>query len=178
MSEEEMIRRVMLGDQAASLRFYKAHYAVVARICRRMAPAKDAEDLIQETFLRILLRLSVYTPNPAGITGWIKTITRNLCLNKLRRAYRSREIALSDHEMDWPVMATDRLAWFDYQKMVVKVSQSFGPTFELYVDGWTHQEIAEELGVALVTVRTRVRKARQQILAAYRREQARAERLR
>lgn len=69
--------------------FVRRHQdAVYATAVRLLGNAADAEDVAQTVFLRAFERFDVIGPSPEAV-GWLKTVTRNACLNHLSR-YRAR----------------------------------------------------------------------------------------
>jgi RNA polymerase sigma-70 factor (ECF subfamily) len=83
------MRRVRDGDVAQLEILWQRHGQAVHRLCARLAPA-DADDLVQETFLRVL-RYRTSWRGEGSIAGWLLRIARNACND--RRTHERREQA-------------------------------------------------------------------------------------
>lgn len=82
-------------DREAFTNTYAAEFRFVWNLCLTLLrnPA-DAEDAVQETFLR-LLRQAAPPPSPEGLRGWLIVTARNVCRDELRRK-RRRELPLDE----------------------------------------------------------------------------------
>jgi RNA polymerase sigma factor (sigma-70 family) len=134
----------------------------------------DAEDLTQETFVRVFRSLADYTPGT--FEGWLHRITTNLFLDMVRRRQRIRFEALSDE-------AAERLPAgrvgepehaFAQNNLDPEIEQALAalpPDFRAAVvlcdvEGLTYEEIAEILDAKLGTVRSRIHRGRAMLRTA------------
>src|SRR5215813_2778290 len=87
--DELMLRRAQRGDELAWRALIERYQAPVHAVIWRMLAGRAlhrAEDLVQETFVRVLRALPGFDPvGPASLTTWILTIATRLALNELRR---------------------------------------------------------------------------------------------
>lgn len=87
--DELTLRRAQRGDEPAWRALIERYQAAVHAVIWRMLAGRDlhrAEDLVQETFLRVLRALPAFDPaGPATLSTWILTIATRLALNELRR---------------------------------------------------------------------------------------------
>ena len=87
--DELTLRRAQRGDEAAWRALIERHQTAVHAVIWRMLAGRQvhrAEDLVQETFVRVLRALPGFDPaGPATLTTWILTIATRLVLNELRR---------------------------------------------------------------------------------------------
>jgi RNA polymerase sigma-70 factor (ECF subfamily) len=149
------------------------HSARVYRLAYRLSGnAQDAEDLTQETFVRVFRSLAGFTPGT--FEGWLHRITTNLFLDMVRRRQRIRFEALPDD--------TERLAgaapspeqvYADthLDPQVQAALDALPPDFRVAVvlcdiEGLTYEEIATTLGIKLGTVRSRIHRGRVQLREA------------
>lgn len=87
--EDGLIRAVAAGDEAAFQDLVNLHLdAIHAYLYRLTGSRADAEDLAQETFLRVWRRASTYEPGRIRLTTWLHTIAHNLCIDSFRRQRR------------------------------------------------------------------------------------------
>ena len=84
--EEGLIRAIAGGDADAFRTLLARHLDAVHAYLLRIGPgARHAEDLAQETFLRVWRRASTYEPGRVRVTTWLHTIAHNLCIDSFRR---------------------------------------------------------------------------------------------
>lgn len=125
-----------------------------------------ADELVQETMIKVWRNAAKYDPSKAGATTWIFTIARNARIDLLRRGARHKADVDADDlwlesEDDAPVdalesrrtVATIRAA---IGKLPIEQSQVIG---KVYLEGKSHSEVAAELQLPLGTVKSRVRLA-------------------
>jgi len=132
----------------------------------------DAEDLTQETFVRVFRSLDSYTPGT--FEGWLHRITTNLFLDQVRRRARIRFDALPDDAERIPGRERSPEAAYDDAHLDPDVQRALAalpPDFRAAVvlcdiEGLTYEEIGATLGVKLGTVRSRIHRGRSQLRAA------------
>ena len=151
---------------------------VFATAVRLLGNAADAEDVAQSVFLRAFQRFDELRENPAA-GGWLKTVTRNLCLNHLVR-YRARWRFFS--ELD-PESAPPAAAFYpttlvspsspaldleqDEQRQHLEQALRLLPDHQrvplvlFHMEEMSYQEIATALGVSLGKVKTDIHRGRE-----------------
>ncbi|MDR0626773.1 MAG: sigma-70 family RNA polymerase sigma factor [Bifidobacteriaceae bacterium] len=146
------------------------YYPFVYRLAWRLTGnTPDAEDLTQETFIRVFRGLDSYKPD-GSFEGWLRRITTNLFLDAKRRESRLRFEALDDEagEVADPVAAQeDLVATLSLGEALGEALAGLSPDMRRAlvmcdVEGRSYQEIADVLGVRLGTVRSRLHRARAQ----------------
>jgi len=153
----------------------REHSARVYRLAYRLTGNQhDAEDLTQETFIRVFRSLSSYTPGT--FEGWLHRITTNLFLDQVRRKQRIRMEAMGDDSAQYP--ATGEMTHpergyehtnldHDVQRALDALSPEYRAAVVLCdIEGLSYEEIAVTLGIKLGTVRSRIHRARSQLRAA------------
>jgi RNA polymerase sigma-70 factor (ECF subfamily) len=137
----------------------------------------DAEDLTQETFIRVFRSLASY--QPGTFEGWLHRITTNLFLDLARRRGRVRMEALPEDADRIPgdgpspdqVYASSHLDP-ELQAALDELPPDFRAAVVLCdVEGLSYEEIGATLGVKLGTVRSRIHRGRQALRAALERRQ-------
>jgi len=145
----------------------REHSARVYRLAYRLSGnQQDAEDLTQETFVRVFRSLADYTPGT--FEGWLHRITTNLFLDLVRRRQRIRFDALPDdaeriagREGSPEQVYTDTHLDPDVQSALDKLPPDFRAAVVLCdIEGLSYEEIAATLGVKLGTVRSRIHRGR------------------
>ncbi|RPF22495.1 RNA polymerase sigma-70 factor (ECF subfamily) [Myceligenerans xiligouense] len=153
----------------------REHSARVYRLAYRLTGnQQDAEDLTQETFIRVFRSLSSYTPGT--FEGWLHRITTNLFLDMARRRKRIRMEAMGDD--DGAVAATGEQGRpereFEHANLGHDVQHALDELRPEYraavvlcdIEGLSYEEIAKTLNVKLGTVRSRIHRARAQLREA------------
>jgi RNA polymerase sigma factor (sigma-70 family) len=151
----------------------REHSARVYRLAYRLTGnPHDAEDLTQETFIRVFRSLSEYTPGT--FEGWLHRITTNLFLDQVRRRKRIRFDALPEDTERLPGRApSPEQVYVDthLDPQIQAALDALPPDFRAAVvlcdiEGLTYEEIAATLGVKLGTVRSRIHRGRVQLREA------------
>jgi RNA polymerase sigma-70 factor (ECF subfamily) len=132
------------------VQLYCQYGAIVFSRCRQMlGDAAAAEDLTQDTFLRVHRHLDDL-PEDEGVLPWLYRIATNLCLNAIRDG-RARPILVEQPpERPGADRLDDRLADRDLVcRLIARVSPKVGTTaWMFHVDGMGQEEIAEVLGIS------------------------------
>lgn len=126
----------------------------------------DAEDLTQETFIRVFRNLDKY--QPGTFDGWLHRITTNLFLDNARRRARIRMEALPEDAESVPGSAPDPahiIANSELESDVKDALVQLPPEYRVAVvlcdmEGLSYEEIANVLGVKMGTVRSRIHRGR------------------
>ncbi|MDP9642209.1 RNA polymerase sigma-70 factor (ECF subfamily) [Actinopolyspora lacussalsi] len=162
----------------------REHADRVYRLAFRLSGNKhDAEDLTQETFIRVFRSLASY--RPGTFEGWLHRITTNLFLDMARRRSRLRMEGLPEDTDRIPGRGPSPEQVFqdthldpDLQAALEELSPEFRAAIVLCdVEGLSYEEIGATLGVKLGTVRSRIHRGRQLLKSALeaRREPTREE---
>lgn len=167
MKELELVERARAGDQVAFRALYEASVERIFRLTYRMAGEEDlARDFTQETFLRAWQRLDQFRGD-AAFSTWLHSIAVSVSLNGLRKIdrHRKRERSLEDaapvasrsRGIDGP--ARDRL-----KEAVDALPEMYRVVFLMHdLEGYSHGEIAQALGVAEGTSKARLFRARRRL---------------
>lgn len=146
---------------------YKDHRELIIAIGRSFRLSQvDVDDLVQDVFIKIFKYINTLR-EPKAIRGWIKTTTRNLCLEKLKEPHsRQKHVAL---EFEVPVQALDQFEAYHIElatSLVRDLIDSFDhPLRQLiarkfYIEGQKVGNIAEELNLKQNTVLSHLRRFR------------------
>ncbi|WP_078309612.1 MULTISPECIES: RNA polymerase sigma factor SigE [unclassified Mycobacterium] len=148
----------------------REHADRVYRLAYRLSGnQQDAEDLTQETFIRVFRSLQNY--QPGTFEGWLHRITTNLFLDMVRRRGRIRMEALPEDydrvpatDPDPEQIYHDAQLGADLQAALDALAPEFRAAVVLCdIEGLSYEEIGATLGVKLGTVRSRIHRGRQAI---------------
>jgi len=151
----------------------REHSARVYRLAYRLSGnQQDAEDLTQETFIRVFRSLANF--QPGTFEGWMHRITTNLFLDMARRRQRIRFDHLADEAERLPTNEVGPEGAFDASHMDADIQAALDdlpPDFRAAVvlcdiEGLSYEEIASTLGIKLGTVRSRIHRGRVQLREA------------
>ena len=151
----------------------REHADRVYRLAYRLSGnAQDAEDLTQETFIRVFRSLSRY--EAGTFEGWLHRITTNLFLDMVRRRQKIRMEALPEDYDRVPSADPDPGQIYadanlnpELQRALDALSPEYRAAVVLCdIEGLSYEEIAATLGVKLGTVRSRIHRGRQSIKEA------------
>lgn len=146
------------------------HADRVYRLAYRLSGNQhDAEDLTQETFIRVFRSLTNY--KPGTFEGWLHRITTNLFLDMVRRRSKIRMEALEQDYERIPTSTPDPQQAFadanldpDLQAALDSLAPEFRAAVVLCdIEGLSYEEVGATLGVKMGTVRSRIHRGRQGI---------------
>lgn len=182
LCDDDLWRLYQQGDTQAFEVLFCRHYAAVYHHARTMLSRPDlAEEVLQETFLAIARHADSYQPRgngrgdgssgaSRGFRGWILTITRNQCLNRLA-ARKAQQTALTLTGLQWaepessdpqPSEVAERnedLAWLEQAIVALPVDQREALSLLIH-EQMTYPQIAELLELPLGTVKTLIHRAK------------------
>ncbi|WP_410170963.1 RNA polymerase sigma factor SigE [Corynebacterium pygosceleis] len=149
------------------------HADGVYRLAYRLSGNRhDAEDLTQETFMRVFRSLRNY--RPGTFEGWLHRITTNLFLDMVRHRSRIRMEALPEDYDRVPgteMTPEQAYSFANLDPVLQNALDALSPEFRVAVVlcdvlGMTYDEIADTLGVKMGTVRSRIHRGRSQLRAS------------
>lgn len=172
----DLIRRSQMGDEEAfTMLFHQYKNLVYKTAYLLLGDAAEAEDVLQEVFVKVYHSLHTYQREKGAFTTWLHRITVNHCLNRRRKRRLSfsslEEISeTSDHATD--VLPQNEFAsqveslyqeWEmaeRIRRLVNKLSPKLRATVVLrYYHGLSYAEIAQVLGIPIGTVKSRLNEA-------------------
>ena len=171
-----LIQRILVGDATAFEHLVRKYQKQVHTLAwRRIGDFHIAEDITQETFLQVYQKLETLE-DPARFPRWLYVITDRLCIAWLRRNQRRTEpLEDADPSGMQPeaysrYMATEHAETFAevrrdlVEELLAKLKETHRTTLRLhYLEGMTYAEISDFLGVSENTIKSRLRRARQQL---------------
>ncbi len=164
MDERNLIERVRAGDARAERELYNAHVDRVYRLAYRLAGDDDlARDFTQETFIRAFDKMDTFR-GESSFSTWIHTITTSVALNGLRKVkrFRTRETDLDEAgEMPGQARHAEPDLKLKLARAIDALPERSRMVFVMHdVEGFTHQEIAESLGMETGTSKAQLSRAR------------------
>jgi RNA polymerase sigma-70 factor (ECF subfamily) len=167
VSQPELIARVLSGDRIAARELYDAHAARVYRLAFRLTGDADlAREFTQDTFVRAFAQLPRFRGESA-LSTWLHRITVTVVANAMRKVkrFRERETELEDvHPIHAEGPGVDPVLRDRLHRAIAALPEIYRTTLIMHdIEGYTHTEIAEVLGVAEGTCKSRLSQARAQL---------------
>jgi RNA polymerase sigma-70 factor (ECF subfamily) len=167
--DRALLRRIVARDETAVAELYDRHsrmiYSVILRILRN---STDAEDVLQDVFVRVWTRADTYDDRLGSPAAWLVRIARNRAIDRFRSKRTRGEAgpATDAPERDVPASpaeSPDLVVQGSVTADAVRGALSALPESQrvlieaAFFEGYTHQELASKFGVPLGTVKTRIR---------------------
>lgn len=163
---EQMILRVGLGDRAAFSALYDATSAKLFGVCLRILNDRaEAEDALQDAFVRIWQKASSYAVNGYSPMTWLITLTRNLAIDRLR-ARKSGNVDIDEvHDLrdTGPTPEAAAVAASERSRLDGCLNEldadRAAAVRGAYLEGHSYDELAAQFAVPLNTMRTWLRRS-------------------
>jgi RNA polymerase sigma factor (sigma-70 family) len=155
--ENDLIEACIHKDRDAQQLLYKEHYSKMMGVCLRYSNNKDdALDILHEGFIKVFRNISKYQPG-TSLSAWMRRIMVNTAIDFYRKNVRRRT-----ENLDALSQVTEKEILLAIQTL----SPAYRSVFNLYViEGFSHKEIANELGITESTSRSNLVKARHKLRA-------------
>ena len=159
---DAVLPRVKAGDPAAQEALYRAFEAPVYNLARRICrTTEDAEDVVQETFLEVYRSIGRYRGD-GSLWGWVRTIASSKALMRYRREkLRATEVLADDAAAGAGEDVPLRL---DLEAALERLPERSRTVVWLHdVEGLTHEEIAELMGMTASFSKSQLARAHQKL---------------
>jgi RNA polymerase sigma-70 factor (ECF subfamily) len=169
--DDSIIEGCVAGKRSAQSALYRAYSSVMLAVCMRYARDRDeAEDILQEAFLKIFQHIGTYRKE-GSFEGWMKRIMINHALNYYRKNRKlpfHEDIESID---ETKIMESTEKQTFDApisaEKLLVLIQMlppGYRMVFNMYVfEEYSHKEISETLSISENTSKTQLLKARRML---------------
>ena len=165
-SDAELVQQVAQGEEEALQALFQRHGGAVTALARRMlGDRQEAEEILQDTFLRLHQNAPRFDGQRAALRTYLFAIARNLCLSRLRaRSSRPRKAADADpHDVAFQAAVgafDDPLPGIVVRGALDRLEAEDRALLEAaFYQGYSHSELAAMSGMPLGTVKSRLRRA-------------------
>jgi len=173
----QYLRQVTLGDADGLKQLYQLFGGPVFSICMRILRNREqAEEVVQDTFIRVWKHASEYDESRSTLFGWIVTIARRRAIDQLRYASSRPSMEYGDdlHRLEKIRVESERQQFedrdvLDYELSGVSALQRICLE-AVYFEGLTQVEVASRLGKPLGTVKSEIRRGLQRLKEKFRGE--------
>jgi RNA polymerase sigma-70 factor, ECF subfamily len=166
---DELLELLRLRDrQGFSILYDRYSTALFGVICKIVKIEEEAENLLQDTFVKIWKNIELYNASKGSLFTWILNIARNTAIDFLRsKKHQQRSQSLSMDEYSTSKISAnnhDNHEYIGVKDLVNKLDNPYRAVIDLvYFEGYTHEEAAEHLQIPLGTLKTRVRTAMREL---------------
>ncbi|WP_201977708.1 RNA polymerase sigma factor [Hymenobacter rubidus] len=164
---DELLAACRRYEPAAQRKLYARYAALMLGVARRYTRSLDeAEDILQDAFIKVFTRLNEFR-GEGSFEGWMRRTVVNTALNHWQSGQHRRQQLLLD-DVPEPFApdadAFDRLGVAEVLALMERLPEGCRMVLNLYaIDGYTHGEIAEMLGIQESTSKAQLSKARKQL---------------
>jgi RNA polymerase sigma-70 factor, ECF subfamily len=160
-----LIQRIIQQDRSALSVLYDRYARVVYAVAyRSLGLVEESEEVVMDVFAKIWTNAASYDTAKARVDTWIFMMTRSRVLDRLRSKQRRSKVTEAIAVFELPT-TTDTSLDLEISERRTQVIAALGclpveqrQVLELaYFGGWSQREIAEQTGLALGTVKTRIR---------------------
>ena len=164
-NEAELIASCARGDRNAQQELYERYASRMYPVCVRYLGREDAKDLLQEGFLTVFDKIGTYK-GEGSLEGWMRKIFVNAALMHIRKT----DVLRHAQEIDGPREGVETMTEYgvlesissrEILDLIAALPAGLRNVFNLFVlDGYTHAEVAEALGITEQSSRSQVSRAR------------------
>jgi RNA polymerase sigma factor (sigma-70 family) len=165
MSEHDIISGCLRHSRKAQQMLWKHYSGYLLAVCMRYAADRsEAEDMLQEAFIRIFFNLGDYT-GTGSFRGWLRKVTVNAAITYYNKNLRHKHhIDIDDYvstETGTAGFEDDFCTAEDLYRVLGELSPGYRMVFNLYtLEGYKHHEIADMLGIDVNTSKSQYSRAR------------------
>jgi RNA polymerase sigma factor (sigma-70 family) len=164
--EKKLIAGTIRADRTSQERLYKHYYGYAMSICLRYAPNRDeASEVLNDSFLKVFKKIAQYDPNKS-FRGWLRRIIINTAIDYYRKNEKHYHHLEIDRAMgeEQETDAISMLTAEEIYQLVQQLPHIYRLTFNLYeIEGYSHEEIGEQLGIPAGTSRSNLSRAKQKL---------------
>ena len=158
-----LLKECKRGKAGSQEELYRRFASAMYGLCLQYASnEEDAQDIMQDGFIKVFAKLD-QVKTPAALPGWIRRVMINTALEKyrsqviLQRVAEVREVQHEESGED----ALERITCEELVALIQTLTPRYRMVFNLYaIEGYSHQEISEELGISVGTSKSNLSRAR------------------
>lgn len=161
-SEKELVEGCVKGDKRCQKMLYdlygKKMYGVSLRYCHHQDVAKD---VVQDAFVKVLTNISRFRFT-GPLEAWIRRIVVNTAIQHYRDTIKMNEVDLDHASYELKQDFTfEKLSQAEILRLIQNLAPGYRTVFNMYIiEGYSHAEIAEQLGISENTSKSQLSRAR------------------
>jgi RNA polymerase sigma factor (sigma-70 family) len=165
MTDKELVEGCIREDRKYQKILWNLYSSKLMALCLRYCKnQEEAEDALMESFVRIYDKIPTFRYQ-SSLETWMRRITVNISINKLRSQKDIwKELSESENELGYTDNAMYQLEAKQIMQLIERLPVGYRTVFNLFVvEGYTHKEIAEMMGIDEGTSRSQLAKARKSL---------------
>lgn len=173
ITDQELMREVKQRNNDAFGKIFNRHHTSLRNYLLRINVDSDkADDLVQETFLKIYNNPTSYNTNRNGFKGWLFTIAHHLLLSNIEKQQRQKTYTFSPDFLEYIIYKDKKFIDLEQEviydpfirKAVDKLKDEYRlPLIYFYYHDKSYNEIAEILNITPQCVKTRLNRAKEKL---------------
>ncbi len=163
-TEEALVAGLKCGDKKSIEKLYKMYAGSLMGIISRIVKFDEiAEDVLQDTFLKIWKSIEQYDSSKGRLFTWMANLAKNTAIDQVRSKNYSKAAITDDIDNSLIVLDQQTHILFNpdnigLKQLILKLRYDQIEIINLfYFEGYTQSEVAEELNIPLGTVKTKIR---------------------
>lgn len=167
LNEDELIDGCVRQDVHFQKLLYEKYARKMMGVCMRYCNSRqEAEDVLQDAFIKIFDKIR-YFEKKGSLEGWIRRIMVNSALKSNDKRVFKFEPGSLDYVQE-PTIGSKAISNMETEsllRIIQELPDGYKAVFNMYaIEGYSHKEIAEELGISEVTSRTQYSRAKQYLV--------------
>jgi len=168
MDERQLIEGCVRGDSCAQKTMYELYAPAMMSVCQRyICNRETARDLLHDGFVKLFTKIHTYSGR-GSFAGWMKRIFVTTALEHLRQndvlRYSVDIESIGEQGEKTDISLFEHLSANDLMDCITRLPDKYRTVFNLHaIEGYSHVEIAAELGINENTSRTKYARARQML---------------
>lgn len=164
MDEHTLINECLKGKSIAQRKLFEMFAPKMMGVCLRYMKSQDeAEDVLQEGFIKVFSKLSAFERN-GSLEGWVRRIMVNTALDQIRKNAKFANSSSIDDQLykfQTDDYTLENLAAEDLLVMINEMPDGYKVVFNMFaIEGYSHKEIADTLGISENTSKSQYLRAR------------------
>jgi len=176
LSAEELslhIERFVLNNRESQKKLYTSFYGYAMAVCDRYTNNQDdAVEILNDGFLKVFKEIYRYKPAYTDVVssfkGWLRKIMVYTAIDHFRKNHKHQfttdldngVVQVASHAED----ALDRISYEEIIRSIQDLTPGYRTVFNLFIiEGFTHEEISDKLGISIGTSKSNLAKARRQL---------------
>lgn len=164
--EARLLKGLMANKPDAQQKLFDLYSGKMMALCFRYAKSREeAEDILQEGFLRVFKKIELYN-GTGSFEGWMRRVFTNVAIRHYQKNSRLHVVSgIEDYEEEPGEELLDHyFAAEDLMKMIQSLPDGYRMVFNLYaIEGYSHEEIGEQLGISVGTSKSQLARARRSL---------------
>jgi RNA polymerase sigma factor (sigma-70 family) len=162
---QDLLEGCIAGNPVAQKKLFDMYASKMLAVCNRYMPSlMEAEDVLQEGFIKMFTKLADYKME-GSFDGWLRRIMVNTALDSLR-SRKKMQFDQSIDDVGYRLSTTEQITSDinanDLMVLVQSLPSGYKMVFNMFaIEGYSHKEIAEQLGITENTSKSQYSRARE-----------------